>query len=298
MIKRVSIIAIGIVMCGLQALMGQAITFHSPVSWITLRESAVKTKALIDTAEVKKNSISLTLSKVVKGKKIKLAKTSLKPKDYSFEKDLAELKETVLGGEDYLMVDWAVKGTDKKGFIRPFGIVKLENNGIANPTACKQVSQEMNLAALAEVVKDEDFIAVGSGKMCPLWSEKALGLVLKDVKDLEEISFCIDGKNGKNAFLAFSDRELVYYPKKDSLATIYYDRSFTDKNIAYEANDWKNEVTVTKEGEQCLIVIPWHDLAIKPTKDRIIGFAAFADAAMPKTAQKKIPGTWGNITLK
>jgi hypothetical protein len=302
MIVKRGFLPVFLFLCSINFLFGQALTFHSPVPWITLRESNIVVKALIDTAEVKKNSIKLTLSKVENGRKTQLGGKAFKTEDYSFEYEMAKPKKNIIGGDSYLMVDWSVSGTDKKGVIKPFGLVKFEKDPLGNQVKCEKLSCAIEPDAVKNVLQEDDFVVVGECKFCPVWDDKVFGIVFKNAKETEDISFVVDGKNGKNAFLSFSDRELQYFPKSDSLSAVYYRRTVTDKVIEYRPEKWINEIKESANEELHVISVPWYDLAINPADGRIFGFSAFTKSAKksagyPEKANKLIPGTWGNVVL-
>lgn len=294
-----SILAVLPIFAFVGSVLSQTITFHSPVSWITLRDSKILAKTLIDTAEVKKNNITLTLSKVVNGKKTKVYSKKFKADDYSHEYELGDVKKQSLGGKDYLKIEWKVSGTDKKGTIQPFGIVKIDTEVAIDKIKCKKV-ESIKLASLKESVKDADYSGVGSKKFAVVWNNDKLGILFK--KDKKQISFSFDGKNGKNAFLSYSDRIITYYGDNDSLATEYYKRSVTDKGVEYKAKDWNQEITKEVNDDLVLIIVPWFDLCIQAVDDRIFGFASFVTegkkvSSLPIKAVKEMPGTWGNVVL-
>ena len=287
-------------LCFTHTIIGQALTFHSPVPWITLREKNVVAKALIDTAEVKNNTVKLTLSAVENGSKKQLARKVIKPEDYSIEQEMTSLPKNIIGGADFLMVEWEVSGTEKKGAIKPFGIVKFDTDPIASPVKATKSAGAIDAGTIKKILKEEDFISLGTGKFAVVWNDKALSIVFDNLKEMKDISFLIDGKNGKNAFLSFSDRELQYFPQNDSLNALYYKRVITEKAIEYRPEEWINEITKSVNEELHVISFPWYDIAINPTDGRIFGFAVFANAskvAFPESADKYIPGTWGNIVL-
>lgn len=283
---------------------GQAVSFHSPVPWITLRENIIIAKTLIDTAEVKKNTVKLTLSKVINGKKKQIDAKKFKSEDYSQEYELATVDDKILGGKDFLRIDWQVVGTDKKGMILPFGIAEVGEVTENDAVKCKKISGKLGADALSSQLQDKDFLAAGNLMFCPVWNDNVLGLVCKNVEDMENVVFAVDGKNGKNAFLAFSDRIVTYYPKNDSLHALYYKRGIVDEAITYDEKKWVQEIKKDKKDGLVVITVPWHDLGMLAADGRIFGFSVFAavsekeSAAFPKTAQKEIPGTWGNVVLK
>jgi len=210
----------------------------------------------------------------------------------------------IIGGKDYLFIEWKVEGTDKEGTVAPFGIVNLhDDDPKKGALSCKKITGSMNAGSVIGVLKDNDFVAAGSGKFCAVWNSEKLGFVCKNYKEIENLTLVVDGKNGKNAFLSFSDRIISYYPANDSLQAVYYKRGVRDEGIDYQEKNWKQEITKEVKDNTVLIAVPWHDLAILPIDGRIFGFAVFATseektAAVPETAQKEIPGTWGNMVLK
>lgn len=283
---------------------GQAVTFHSPVPWITLRENKIIAKTLVDTSEVKSNAIRLTLSKIENGKKKKITSKKFKTVDYSHEYELATLDSDIIGGKDYLSIDWKVEGTDKEGTVAPFGIVNLhDDDPKKDAIVCKKITGDMNAETVSGALKDTDYVTAGKGRFGAVWNGEKLGLVCKDCKEVENLTLVFDGKNGKNAFLSFSDRIISYYPKNDSLQAVYYKRGVKDEGIDYQEKNWKQEIQKEVKDNIVLIAVPWHDLAILPIDDRIFGFAVFSTSeektdAVPATAQKEIPGTWGNMILE
>ncbi len=283
---------------------GQAVTFHSPVPWITLRQNNIIAKTLIDTSEVKGNAVKLTLSKIVDGRTKRVASKKFKTVDYSQEYELGAIDVDILGGNDYLSISWTVDNTDKKGKIEPFGIVRLiQEDPTKGALQCKEIAGTFSASAVDAACKDEDFTALGTGKFCAVWNTEKFGLFIKNCKDLDNIRFSIDGKNGKNAFLAYSDRVITYFPKNDSLNATYCKRRVDKKGIAYDVKKWTQEITKEVQDGLVLVMVPWYDLAILPVDGRIFGFAAFAQGSndmvtVPEKAQKEIPGTWGNLVLK
>lgn len=304
MTAKYNIITISLFLSLASIVFGQSVSFHSPVPWITLRENKIIAKALIDTAEVKKKAVKLTLSKVVKGKKIHIAAKTVKSEDYSQEYELAAVKGEMIGGNDFLRIDWKVLGTDKKGVIFPFGIAKIGEVTENDAVTCKKISSNLEAASLKTQLQDTDYVTAGSLMFCPVWNDTMFGLVCKNVKEMANVTFAIDGKNGKNAFLAFADRMVSYFPDNDSLNAFYYKRGIEKEAIKYDEKEWIQEIKKeTKEGI-VVISIPWYDLGMLASDGRIFGFSAFASisekesVAYPKQAKKENPGTWGNVVLK
>ncbi|MGD9200071.1 MAG: hypothetical protein PVI26_00780 [Chitinispirillia bacterium] len=281
----------------------QSVTFHSPIPWTTLRNGKINAKTLIDTAEIKKKTVNLKLYKVENGKKRSLAIKSFKPVDYSYETKLSEIKGSVLGGTDFLRIEWDVAGSDKKGYIEPFGIVQLSEKVDENQWKCKEVSGTIDLNVIKNSLKESDFNSIGKVSFCLVWNKEIFGLVYKNSKGMTSIKVFFDGKNGKNAFISFSDRELEYFPENDSINTIYYKRDVSDSGIVYTSHNWIQEIQKKAGDNLVLISIPWYDLGIIAKEKRRFGFAIFINddkqksIALPEKAREKIPGTWGNIVL-
>jgi len=282
---------------------GQSITFHSPIPWTTLSDGKITTKTLIDTAEVKKKKVKLELYTIQNGKKRRLATKSFTPVDYSFETQLSELKYSVFGGTDFLRIEWSVTGTDNKGYIEPFGIIQLSEKAEGNQWKCNEITSNMKYSAIKSSLKDDDFISIGKVSCCFVWNNDKLGILCKNSKGVKNIYFLFDGKNGKNAFMSFPDRQLEYFPENDSLHAAYYKRAVTDSGIDYQSNAWIQEIKHEISEDIVLISIPWYDLGIIAKDERRFGFAVFVQnkdnksIALPEKAHRKIPGTWGNLVL-
>jgi hypothetical protein len=130
-----------------------------------------------------------------------------------------------------------------------------------------------------------------------------LGIVYRKSKGMNSIKIFFDGKNGKNAFMSFSDRELVYFPENDSMSTIYYKRDVSDSGIVFKSHNWIQEIKKEMSDNTVLISVPWYDLGIIAKDKRKFGCAVFGQVdkkksiALPEKAREKIPGTWGNLVL-
>lgn len=284
----------------------QSLTFHSPMPWNTLRNGDIIAKTLIDTAEVKGKTVKLTLYKVEKGRKKRLSVKRFKPQDYSFETKLFSVPQLVFGGKDFLKIEWHIpssnKDEEKKGVVAPFGVVKLDQMKKEKSLTGKWISGEFTASGLKSTLTDKDYTKVGDNAISLAWNKENLGLVIKEKKGIDKISFSFDGKNGKNAFLSFSDRVVTYFPPHDSLTPVYYKRTVSDSGIQYETKEWKQEIKKQLDGDFVALIIPWYDLGMIGSDGRIFGFSIFlkkssSRISYPKTAKEEIPGTWGNVTL-
>ena len=302
--KRLSDLKIMMILIISGVIYSQSISFHSPIPWTTLRNGKINAKTLLDTAEIKKKTVNLKLYKVENGKKRSLTTKTFKPVDYSFETQLSELKNTVLGGTDFLRIEWKVRGTDKKGYIEPFGIVQLSEKDDENQWKCKEIiTGTISLGEITNLLKDSDFTSLGNVSFCLVWNKEIFGILYKNSKEMNSIKVFFDGKNGKNAFISFSDRELGYFPENDSINAIYYKRDVSDSGIVYTSHNWIQEIKKEINDNTVLLSIPWYDLGIIAKDKRRFGFAIIVkdgkkrSIALPEKAHEKIPGTWGNIVL-
>ena len=282
---------------------GQAITFTSPVPWVTQRNDSIIARAQIDTAQIKQRTMAITLAQVSNGKQKVLSSKKFKIDDYTAEFSFGIIKRELLGGNEYLKLEWSVPGTEYKGTIAPIGIVDLEK--IPKADAVEAVHSEKNTGT--EVIaglKDQQFKTIGSFQFATAWNKEALFIVIKKGDDSGTLQFAIDGKTGKNAFLSYPDRIIACNPSKDSLWGVHYTRSLKGDTLTYSQNNWNAQLTRETDGD-VVIRVQWHDMGIIPFEDRIIGFGAFAlnadgnkSNAVPEQAQLYIPGTWGDLILK
>jgi hypothetical protein len=265
-------------------------------------------KTLIDTAEVKNNDVVLTLLRVVDGKKAQVVSKKFKTNDYSYECDLGTIKDEMIGGTNYYRIDWKVLGAakkseEKKGAIFPIGVVKLSGGVKESAIKCKSISTPLNADAVNSALKDGDYTKAGNCMFSTLWNEKSFGLVLKNYTGMKSISVYIDGKNGKNAFLSYSDRIVTYSPANDSLFAYYYKRVIIEEGIKYEEKKWVQQIEKDTKNDCAVIAIPWSDLGMLISEGRIFGIGVFAyysekeKVAFPQDAKQEIPGTWGNVVL-
>lgn len=297
----------------------QAITFQSPMPWITLRGNNIVAKALIDTAEVKGRPITVVLTKVEKGKKVKISSKTYKSTDYSNEYDLGTVPSKTLGGKDYLRIEWLIPGTEKKGSkdkkagadknaspekkgsVEPFGIVIL-GDSLSNKITGKKVAS-LDIGSVSAALSESEYVTIGNSQFGLVWNEKQFGIVCKNSTTADSVTVCVDPKNGKNAFLSFADRFITYFPQKDSLAAYYFKRKIiADSGLKYDTEKWIQEIKKEKKDNIVLIICPWYDLGMVAAADRTFGFAVFSyksgTKSFPDKGIKETPGTWANMTLK
>jgi hypothetical protein len=284
---------------------GQVITFNSPSAWVTQRNDSITVRAQIDTAQIKKKEIALSVCLVNDLAKAKLlAQKTFKVNDYTGEFTLGTVKQDLVGGLSYIKIDWSIPGTTNKGSIAPVGIVALDKLPQAGPITVPHAQEGADIAAVAASVKEADFKAVGSVKAAFAWNKDAFYIILNKLSAPGAVHFAIDGKNGKNAFVSFADRFVMFMPDKDSLWGAHYSRQMVGDSIKYVEKPWPNELKKNASGEKIVLRIPWYDTEIVPFEERKIGFGVVVfdakgvqSAALPATAKYFLPGTWGNLQL-
>lgn len=287
------------VVSGVSFLYSQTVALNSPAAWSTLRTDSVVTKAQIDTAGMKKKLVDYTLTSVIGGVTKVVVKKQVKVTDVSNDAFLTKLNSTVLGGTDYLKIEWSADS--QKGEILPFGIVDLGKLPKITPIQAKMVDDAATLKSIGETVKEEQFNKCGARLFAINWNSKALYIVTKKTSDSSELLLALDGKNGKNAFVAYPDRFIG--SKKDSVWGTHYNREILAATLKYAPLSWNNEITKEVVGDKIVIRMPWYDTGIVPFDGRLVGFAAFGKdkgkiiASNPEKAKEFIPGTWGNLLL-
>jgi hypothetical protein len=284
---------------------GQVLTFNSPAAWVTQRNDSVTVRAQIDTAQIKKKEIALSVSLMNDQVKAKpLAQKTFKVSDYTGEFALGQVKLDLVGGLSYLKIDWSIPGTTNKGSIAPIGIVAIDKLPSVAPMAVAHAKEGADMAAVAGEVKEADFKTIGSAKAALTWNKDALYIVLVKQSMPGTVRFAFDGKNGKNAFVSFADRVVIYMPGKDSLWGTHYSRLMVGDTLKYVEKPWPSELKKSIVGDKIVLRIPWYDTGIVPFEERKIGLSIMTfdakgqqAAALPATAKFFLPGTWGNVEL-
>jgi hypothetical protein len=283
----------------------QVVSFSSPVPWATQRNDTIIARAQIDTAQIKKKSISLTLSLVSNGKKKALSSKTFKISDYAGEFSFGSIKKDLVGGKEFLQIDWSASDGQEKGTIAPIGIVNLDKVNKSEPLKALRVASDVSLSAVASAVKNENFSTVGNFRYAATWNKDAFFVVIGKNQDSGSVRFIIDGKSGKNAFLSYPDRIVSYSPGKDSLGAFHFTREYKDNAIQYTSRKWQSELNREIVNDKVVIRIPWYDTGIVPFEERSIGLGVFAvdqgekvTASVPEKAQYYIPGTWGDVVLQ
>jgi len=277
----------------------QIITFNNPAPWITQRNDSIIVKAQLDMSTFSSKKITLAVTKVENEKKVVLKEKTFKVKDVTQDFFVGRAGIGLIGGKDYLQIDWSVPKTTDKGSFAPIGIVNLAAAEKIDAVHVHKAGGEI----AAVVAKEAHYTSLQDQQFALLWNDKQLVVAIKKSSAKDVIRFAFDGKNGKNAFLSYPDKIVDFVAEKDSLSAYDYERAYKD-SITYTAKSWKNDIAKVTENDCVIITIPWSDLGLLPFDGRQFGFSVYivsanqtVTAALPKQAKMFTPGTWGTIVL-
>jgi hypothetical protein len=283
----------------------QPVIFSDPVAWITMRNTIMVAKAQVDTAKLEGNVLNISLKRVRDGKAQLLSSKKLTVNDFSVEFQLDDISSSLVGGYDYLQLEWSNPKATHKGVLEPFGVVVLDSLNAANSfDATKQLTISAN--SIDKGLLSGSKCQVGGSGIGFLWNEKELAVVVpKRSTKMNGVSVFFDGKNAKNAFLSYPDREVRIFPSNDSVATVHFVRSFVEGAVGYEEQRWYAGVSKDISADYVVVKIPLYDIGVVPFNGRKMGcMVESRDSSgtvvdvFPANAQRYIPGTWGNLLLK
>ncbi|MFP4015342.1 MAG: hypothetical protein ACLFVQ_14745 [Chitinispirillaceae bacterium] len=289
----------------LSAVGAQDIIVSTPSPWMTLRSDSIMLTVQADTSKLPRNKITFRVQRHTRSRISTLFSKTVKMDDISGEFFLGRVKREPLGGSDLISVKWNVPGTELEGVLGPLGIVSLnekKDEGLAKAVRLKEgISEEQVKEALSG--KKEFELA---GAECAFgWNKEALFVAVAKGKGVSEVQFAFDGKCGKNAFLSWADRFVVYNAESDSVYGVHYKRTFDEKTIKYADMGWGEGLSALKADSVKVIKISWSDIGVIPFEERNVGFSAYAGkgsgkltVSYPGSAQREIPGTWGDIRLE
>jgi len=284
---------------------GQIIAFNGPMPWITQRNDSITVRAQIDTAQLKKNK-TIALSAVLvndRQQKTVLAKKTFSVTDYSGEFALGTIKKDIVGGRSYVKIDWSIPGAvGGKGSLLPVGIAALDR--LPQPEVLTVSRLKEGASPDVSALKDRDYRNVGGTKFAFGWNNEALFIVLVKKPVQGTLRFAIDGKNGKNAFLSFADRVVMYGPAGDSLRGVHFSREMNGDALTYTEKPWPNELTKSVSGDKIVLRVPWSDAGLLPAEERKFGLGITAfdaqgkqTSAFPQKADFFLPATWCDLVL-
>lgn len=289
--------------------LAQILTFNSPTPWLTLRNDSIIVRAQLDTSKFPKKKITITANKVEGNKKKQIATKTFKVSDFTQDFSLGLAGSTLMGGRDFLKINWSIPGGKDSGSCAPVGIVNIDKIMKSDSMHAARSNEEIDAKNAANAVKSAKFTKIKDQEFSILWTPTALAIICKKLPASSAaggaIKFVFDGKNGKNAFVAYSDKMVDYVAGKDSMYAYYNERLYNNDSIAYKQKKWINEFVKASEKDYAVIRIPWFDIGIgKPFEGRIMGFSVFivsdkaaVVAAYPEKASVLIPGSWGNLVL-
>jgi len=280
------------------------VTFNSPGQWTTERSDNLVLKAQLDTAKIPKKQISVSLYKIEAGKKKLVATKPFKVTDYSQEFNLGTVGTNLLGGKDYLKIEWSIMGAKDKGSLFPVGIVNLDKLPPVAAVHASKVQAPLDAGSAASFAASAKFVSVKDCDIALFWSSSALSVLVKKGQSKNTLKLAFDGKNGKNAFISYPDRVVELNMTKDSLSTVLYERVALSDSVNFPVKDWKSEVKKTAANGMTIITIPWYDIGLVAQDGRVLGFGAFVTdeksapvAAYPASAKLLLPGSWSSIVL-
>ncbi|MCX7726645.1 MAG: hypothetical protein N2053_07325 [Chitinispirillaceae bacterium] len=302
--KRFFVKIVGIVIGSISLVLGETISFISPMPWTTLRKDTITVKAQIDTSVAKKKKLELTLVTVKKGKTSKLVSKTFDVKDVSMDFPFGSIKKNLIGGEEYLQIQWSLPGTKEKGTIEPIGIADLSTIKSDTVSAIR-FSEDIKIEDVPSKIGEKSY-QTGKVSYSIGWNKEALFIAVNKTKEADTIKFTIDGKTGKNAFLSYPDRIIVCKLSDTvSVKGINYKRETNNNILTYSLQTWNNEMSYKEMGEKIIIRLPWYDTGIIPFEERTIGFGIFVTDAkgknvgsLPAKADFYTPATWGILYLQ
>lgn len=282
----------------------QIVTFSDPSEWMTVRSSSVVAKVQLDTAQIPGKKIRMGMYAVSGGKKKAVGVAqNFAIDDFSEEFALGKVDRTVVGGFDYLGIEWSIPGRTDKGICEPFGLVEVAKWPAGEMISVRKCGAGTDVKSVVGGIKESDVRTVGGLSYALAWNEQAFWVACKKGA-AGTLEVAMDGKNGKNAFLSYPDRLVQVLPQNDSVYVYHCRRALKDNSIAYTPEVWHTETIKGVSGEWVVAGVRWHDTGIVGAKERAFGFAAFTVdsartvlASMPVSSIRENPGTWGDVQL-
>ena len=284
---------------------GQSVYINSPSPWTSLRTQEIVVKAQLDTAILKKRTVKFTVARISGRTVRQITSKTVKGTEYYAELPMGSAGADMLGGNEYLKISWAVVDTTEKGDISPVGVANIEKTGAMKDSLLSyQIDDNADAAAIAKAMADKGAQKIGSSEYGIFWNAKGIILACKKSAG-GSLTFAIEGKNAKAAFLSYPDRFVCLTPANDSMGIYHHKRVLTADSLSYAAEAWTAETQKSADANVLAVVVPWYDMGlIPPFNGRKVGLMVFAQDAKgkgtgsyPAKASKLIPGTWGNLVF-
>lgn len=282
----------------------QTISFNTPLPWVSLRNDSLIVRAQVDTAELKDKKLKITVSTVKNSRSKKISSKSFSLNEPSGEFAFGSLKKKLVGGEEYIKIDWSISGTKDKGTIEPIGIANLTALPETSPMTAVKVDDGIAAKDVSGKITGK-FNKTGATEYAFAWNKTTLFIAVKKTTTDKNIKFAIDGKSGKNAFLSYPDRFVVVSPSDSTpVKGIHFERKVKGDSLQYKELKWRNEISTEETGDVIVAAMPWYDAGMISFEERTVGFGVFVEnksgktvASVPQKADDQIPATWGVLKL-
>jgi len=283
----------------------EAVVISAPASWMTLRTDSLFVTIQADTSRLPKGTVEFKVRKHSGNRASTLFTKNVKIEDYNADIFLGTIKEKNLGGTDFLSIGWSAPGSEFSGVVEPFGRAIVEEVTINTLTAVK-LKDGSSITQISDALMGAQSQDVGASKFAAGWNKDGLYILFNPSNALLEAQFAFDAKCGRNAFLSWADRFIVYDAAAQSVRGVNYRRSFDKNAVQYTEMAWgeNDGLSLLKAENSELIHVRWHELGLQPFEERNIGFAVFikekpkASVQYPTSAKRDIPGTWGELKLE
>lgn len=289
-------VSLGFILCVVGA---QDVIVSTPSPWMTLRSDSIMVTVQADTSKLPGNRITFRVQRHSGSRISTLFSKNVKMDDISGEFFLGRVKREPLGGSDLISVKWNAPGTELEGVLGPLGIVSLNEKQDEGLVKAVRLKEGMSEEQVKKALSGKKAFELAGAECAFGWNKEALFIAVGKGEGVSEVQFAFDGKCGKNAFLSWADRFVVYSAESDSVYGVHYNRTFDEKAIKYADMGWGEDLSFLKTDSLKVIKIRWSDIGVIPFEERNVGFSAYAGkASFPESAEREIPGTWGDIRLE
>jgi hypothetical protein len=290
----------------------------SPTAWATLRSDSLTVSIQADHVQLPQRSIAVKVVRRSGSRSSTLFSKNVKVDEFSVDAFLGRVRDLPVGGTDFLSLEWSVTGSELKGVVEPIGVAKLngtvseDNKWVPAQPALSAVRLKDGVSGsqAAEALAGASGFEAGGYKFAAGWNNEGFYLLFTPEAGVTGVEFAFDLKCGKNAFLAWADRFIVYSADGDSIRGLHYgNRLVADEEMKFMEMAWNQSnpgsLAMTGVESARLISVQWPELGMQPFDERNVGFAVFVKgktkkqpANYPAGAKRDIPGTWGDLRLE